>query len=638
MNSADPTTHDIPWLGTRRAIFALLVLTSTALGGWTMFEILRVNGITPLQCVILGLFVITFGWITIAFWTSIMGFVLQLTRRDPLTLAKLRTNDVPTQLGEHRTALVMPIFNEDPQRVANGLECTCRSLLEYPGAERFEAFVLSDTSNDEIARREEIAVAALQQRLGARIAIHYRRREENHGRKAGNLADFCRRWGRHYDYMVVLDADSIMGGKTLMSLVQSMQANPSVGMIQTVPIPIRQDSVFGRFTQFAAALHSPMLATGQSFWQGDAANFWGHNAILRTRAFMACCGLPTLSGKPPLGGEILSHDFVEAALLRRAGWEVRLDTSLKESFEEVPSNLLEFAKRDRRWTQGNMQHLRLLTGRGLHTMNRFHFLCGALAYLSSLLWAMMLGVSTVDAIGRAQGQHRFFSDGYQLFPDWPISTPGLIIPLLVSTVVLLLLPKALGVLLAFIQCPAAYGGRFRLVASTFLEIAIAVLIAPIMMAFHSLFIIGVLTGYNVTWNAQVREGRSVPWKDAIRHTWAGTLLGAIWGLATYQMAPEFFWWLSPVWAGLLLAAPLVRFTSSLKRGARLRRFGLLLVPSEVSPPPVLQPLEISSLSSDSQGLSLAPPPPELPGEMPIQSFTDLPHPRARPLTKVPVKE
>ncbi len=621
MNSASPPTR-IPWLSARRWTFALLVLASTAFGGWAMFEILRVNGITPLQTVVLGLFVITFGWITIAFWTAIIGFVLRLTHRHPLTLARVAPPTSAKHLGEHRTALVMPIYNEDPIRVATGLESTCRSLLEQPGVEGFEAFVLSDTQDATIARQEEAAIAALQQRLAPHFTVHYRRRENNQGRKAGNLADFCRHWGWHYDYMIVLDADSIMGGQTLVSLVASMQANARIGLIQTIPIPIRSDSVFGRFTQFAAALHSPLLATGQCFWQGETVNFWGHNAIIRTQAFMESCGLPELPGRPPLGGEILSHDFVEAALLRRTGWEVHLDVHVGESYEEVPSNILDFAKRDRRWIQGNMQHLRLLGVPGLHPMSRFHFLFGAMAYLTSLLWGLMLVVSTVDAIGRAQGRHDFFSAGYQLFPNWPISTPGLIIPLIISTVMLLLLPKMLGFLLSFIQQPEAYGGRFKLLLSTLLEIAIAILIAPLMMAFHSLFILSVLSGHKVSWDAQVREGRSVPWKDALRHTWVATLLGAGWAYATYSLAPVFFWWLSPVWIGLMLSAPLVKLTSSLTHGKRLRRLGLLCVPSEVMPSPLLQ--NVQSVTPDAHGAPLRPPPAPLPGDMPLQSFSAKP--------------
>ncbi|APE31642.1 glucan biosynthesis glucosyltransferase H [Halomonas aestuarii] len=621
MSSADGALR-VPWLAARQALVALLVLATTALGGWAMFDILNVDGITALQGIVLGLFVIIFGWITVAFWTAIIGFLLQLTRRDPLTLARLDPPATATDPGEHRTALVMPIHNEDPERVAGGLESTCRSLLDHPHAQGFEVFVLSDTRDDAIARREQAAIARLQRRLAPDLAVHYRRREDNRGRKAGNLADFCRRWGHRYDYLVVLDADSLMGGETLVSLVGMMQAHPGIGLIQTVPIPVGASSVFGRFTQFAAALHSPLLATGHCFWQGDAANFWGHNAILRTRAYMACCGLPMLPGTPPLGGEILSHDFVEAALMRRAGWRVHLEVRLGESHEEVPSHLLAFAKRDRRWIQGNLQHLRLLTARGLHPMNRLHFLSGALAYLSSLLWGLMLVVSTVDAIGRAQGRHDFFRSGYQLFPDWPIATSDLIMPLLLSTGVILLLPKVLGFLLALIQRPGAFGGHARLLASTLLEIAFAILIAPLMMLLHSGFILSVLGGHEVRWDAQDREGRSVPWGEAFRHTWLASLIGAGWAASTYLLAPMFFWWLSPVWGGLLLAAPLVRVTSSPTLGRWLARAGLLRVPAEVMPTAVLR--RWATAPPSPPGAHPTPPPPQSPGEMPLQSFVAWP--------------
>ncbi|MDT8878779.1 glucans biosynthesis glucosyltransferase MdoH [Halomonas saccharevitans] len=633
MSSADGSLR-APWLAARQALVALLVLATTALGGWAMFDILNVDGITVLQGIVLGLFVIIFGWITVALWTAIIGFLLRLTRRDPLTLERLDSPAPTSDPGEHCTALVMPIHNEDPERVVGGLESTCRSLLDQPHVRGFEVFVLSDTRDEAIARREQAAIAGLQRRLAPELAVHYRRRDDNRGRKAGNLADFCRRWGHRYDYLVVLDADSLMGGETLVSLVARMQAHPGVGLIQTVPIPVGACSVFGRFTQFAAALHSPLLATGRCFWQGDAANFWGHNAILRTRAYMACCGLPTLSGTPPLGGEILSHDFVEAALMRRAGWRVHLDVHLDESHEEVPSHLLAFARRDRRWIQGNLQHLRLLGARGLHPMSRLHFLSGALAYLTSLLWGLMLVVSSVDAIGRAQGRHEFFRTGDQLFPDWPIATSNLMLPLLISTGVILLLPKVLGCLLSVIQRPGAFGGRARLLASTLLEIALAILVAPLMMLLHSRFILGVLGGHEVRWDAQDREGRPVPWGEAFRHTWLATLIGVGWAASTYLLATMFFWWLAPVWGGLLIAAPLVRVTSSPTLGRWLTRAGLLRVPAEATPPPVLRRWALAPPGPSMASTPVArpaPPPPEAPGEMPLQSFVAWPPASARPI-------
>src|SRR5690606_1977055 len=136
-----------------------------------------------------------------------------------------------------------------------------------------------------------------------------------------------------------LDADSIMSGETLLTLVRTMQATPRAGIIQTVPMPVGQQTMFGRFVQFAARLYSPMLATGLSFWQVGEANYWGHNAIIRIAPFMKHCGLPVLTGEPPLGGEILSHDFVEAAFMRRGNWHVYLLPDLEGSYEGLPANI-----------------------------------------------------------------------------------------------------------------------------------------------------------------------------------------------------------------------------------------------------------------------------------------------------------
>ncbi|WP_372614492.1 glucans biosynthesis glucosyltransferase MdoH, partial [Halomonas sp.] len=346
----------LPWLTSRRCLLGLLVAVTTLAGAFLMLRILEGGGLTPLRGGILILFTLTFAWIALAFWSAVFGLVVA------------------------------------------ALEATSRSLIDTGEAHHFEAFVLSDTTDTDIAEDEGRQIAELQQRLKGDLTLHYRRRTDNRGRKAGNIAEFCRRWGRRYDFMVVLDADSRMEGKTLLALVRAMQARPSVGLIQTVPLPARQITLFGRLAEFAASLYAPILAAGQSSWQGDTANYWGHNAILRVSAFMDHGGLPVLPGRPPLGGEILSHDFVEAALLRRGGWEVQLEARIRGSFEEMPGNLLDFARRDRRWTQGNLQHLRLLDVPELHGMNRLHFLLGAMAFLSSLLWLGVLVAGSLDAM------------------------------------------------------------------------------------------------------------------------------------------------------------------------------------------------------------------------------------------------
>jgi len=273
---------------------------------------------------------------------------------------------------------------------------------------------LSDTTKLDIAQRERNQWKQFTDRIGdLSKQTFYRRREKNLHRKVGNIAEFLQRWGKNYDHMIVLDADSVMSGTCLLRMVRTMQANPRAGLIQTVPIPVRQTTFFGRFVQFAAVLYSPMLATGIAFWQTGAANYWGHNAIIRVQAFLDHCGLPTLPGKAPFGGDILSHDFVEAAMLRRAGWDVFLLADLEGSYEEVPCNIIDYATRDRRWVQGNIQHLGILDAGGLHPISRLHFLLGATAYISSLIWLLMLVLSTADAVVRALHSNEYFRTSTQ---------------------------------------------------------------------------------------------------------------------------------------------------------------------------------------------------------------------------------
>ena len=453
----------------RRRLYFGLVAGTTLIGVTMMLDIVRAAGINALEIIVLVLFAVTFGWISLSFWNAVIGFALMVLRRDPLSLgpAMNRNSEEPIR---SLTALVMPARNEDPERVMSGLAAMLGSLARTGQGHQFELHLLSDTTDPTLARAEEAAWATLKQKLGRSTGLHYRRRPDNIGHKSGNIADFCDRWSEDYDFMVVLDADSVMTGRTLVELVRRMEANPRIGLIQTVPIPARRDTLFGRLVQFAASLYSPMLATGQSFWHTDAANYWGHNAIVRIGPFVEHCTLPILSGDPPLGGPLLSHDFVEAALMRRAGWDVYLLPSIGGSYEEVPANILDYAKRDRRWTQGSLQHLRLLWTRGLHPLSRLHFLLGALGYVASLLWLLMLLASTAYIVLPSFGIASFLG-GYSLLPDWPSPWPSQVVPLLGVTIGLLFLPKLLGVILA-LRHPRPFGGTGRLLLSALLEIAV----------------------------------------------------------------------------------------------------------------------------------------------------------------------
>jgi membrane glycosyltransferase len=575
----------------RRALFfSLTFMTSFFLSG-LMWDILRANGFTALEKTGLGLFFILVTWITGAFWTALIGFVIRLRGRDN---AVIHADEVVGHTLIGRTAVVMPIYNEDTQRVFAGLDIIWSSLKAEPQQAMFDLFILSDTRKPEIAAAEEVACRELVDRQGGQGRIFYRRREQNIGRKAGNIADFVRSWGGAYDYAVVLDADSIMTGNALVTLAGLMDKHPEAGIVQALPIPAGRETLFARLIQFGARLNSPMLASGLAYWQLGEGNYWGHNAILRLRQFAEFCDLPKLPGKPPLGGEILSHDFVEAAFMRRAGYQVWLAADVDGSWEEVPSNVLDYAARDRRWAQGNLQHLGLLPMRGLHWLSRIHLITGVLSYVTSPIWLIVLALSSVIVCMEAvQGIQYFEPGSYSLFPSWPESRATEIVALLSITLSILLMPKVLGATLALVnsRLRRAYGGAARLLASVLVEQVFSTLLAPSMMIFHTTFVITTLAGKPVTWNAQDRGDRGITFLEALNRHKGQILLGLAWGAAILLMAPRYIWWMMPILSGLILSVPLTMLTSRTSVGRWMRRRGLLLTPEETNTPAELAELE-----------------------------------------------
>ncbi len=578
----------------RLFIMAMLVIPSTALAGWSLYQIFLPNGLTNLEIAQLGLGLTLFAWLCMAFWTAVIGFVLQLANIDPLSLRRKQLAPDHSRPLTQRHAVVMPVYNEDTRRIMVGFEACVRELMGTENAAQFDFYMLSDTRDSEKADNELRAFTRLQKRLGDFSSqVFYRRREQNLHRKVGNLKEFCERWGGHYESMIVLDADSVMSSERMQDLARRIEQNPDTALVQTIPMPVRQNTFFGRFVQFAAHLYSPMLATGLSFWQTDSANYWGHNAIIRIAPFMQHCGLPTLQGRAPFGGEILSHDFVEAALLRRAGWQAYLLTETTGSYEEVPSNIVDYAIRDRRWVQGNIQHLGLLKVKGLKTENRLHFLFGAFAYISSLVLFCMLALGTADALIRATSVPEFFVSEYQLFPSWQIARQDMMMVTLWGTAALLFLPKLLGITLALIKRKEEFGGTWVLLKSAALELMMVVLIAPLMMFYHSYFVLSVLIGHSVKWEAQEREGRKVPWKVAFKHTQIMSCLAVVWGVTTFYYTPSLFMWLLPVLVGMVLAAPVIHFSSSDSLGMAMRKRGIFVIDQELEECTALKRLRVA---------------------------------------------
>jgi len=607
----------------RRTLFFGLTLASSVLASLLMLDILRANGLTVLEGMSLVLFFGLFTWIAASFWTAIAGFILRLRGSDP---AVVQAHDVEGLVVHNRVALVMPVYNEDPVRTTAGIDAIWSSLSQLPESRFFDLFILSDTRKDDIAEAEVAAWQGLVAHHGAQGRIFYRRREQNIGRKAGNIEEFVQNWGGAYEHMVVLDADSVMSGRALVTLARLMDANPKAGIIQTAPLPVGRETLFARMVQFGARLNGPMLSAGLAWWQLGDANYWGHNAIIRLKAFAAHCALPKLPGKAPLGGEILSHDFVEAAFMRRAGYQVWLVPDLMGSWEEVPSNIIDFAARDRRWAQGNLQHFNVLRMHGLYWLNRLHMATGILSYATSPMWFAVLILSSVITCQEAiNGYHYFESGAHTLFPVWPEYRDGEIAALLLATIVVLLLPKLLGFTLACMdrERRQSYGGALRLSASLLLEQVFSMLLAPPMMVFHSTFVITTLMGKPVAWNAQERGDRGVSFRDALVRHRGQMALGVIWGAVILTFAPRFIWWIMPVLAGLLLSAPLTVFTSRSSIGLAFKARGLLLTPEESSPPPELATMRERLVELTEGGVAPLliaedpPPAPRVPAHVPL---------------------
>jgi membrane glycosyltransferase len=575
----------------RRLVLVVLVILGTAAATRLLASVLAGDGLSLPEVTILALFALTFGWISIAFWTAIAGFLLHLFGQTHRVhggqLAPATDGPI-----SGRTALVMPVYHEDPEAVGARLAAIYRSLERTGQLDAFDLFILSDSRDPEIVRNEGLMWTRLCIELGAKGRLFYRNRTDNVGRKAGNIAEFCQRWGGRYRYFVVLDADSLMAGETLAAMVRLMEANPTAGLIQTPPQPIGAISLFARIQQFASALYSPLFALGTAFWYPGRCNYWGHNAIIRTKAFMQSADLPVLPGKPPLGGEILSHDFVEAALLARAGWSVWLLPDLGSSYEELPPTLADYAQRDQRWCQGNLQHLRLLTFKGLCAVNRAHLLAGAMSYLASVFWLVLLLLATVEAARVQASNWAYFPDAGALFPVWPISKTFEMVGLYSITMGMLLMPKLLGLLIAAANGPRrrGYGGLRRLTQSALVEIVLSVMLAPVMMFQQTQAVLNTLLGRKVTWKAQRRGGGEETWADAIANYGAITVMGTVWGAVAYMLAPDLLTWMSPVLIGMLLAVPLAVWLSRENAGLAARRQGWFLTPEETAPPPVVADL------------------------------------------------
>jgi membrane glycosyltransferase len=563
----------------RWALGLLPALALSGGGGALLGRALAADGLSVLE----GLWVALFAGLSLlasmGMTAAVLGFLAGRRAADvrPSSLARGTARfdaDAPGNPGSAlpRSALLLPIYHESAEHVFAAVAAMRESLQRTPGGDAFEIFVLSDSRDPAAAAEEERAYRRVVALSDGGVPVYYRRRSKNERQKAGNLAEFFERFGHRYVYAVILDADSLMRGDTVVEMLRRMEASPRLALLQAPLALHRGATLFARAQQFVASVCGPMFTRGLALWSGPQGNYYGHNAVVRVRAFLECCALPVLSGEPPLGGHILSHDFVEAALLCRAGWDVRIAHDLEGSWEELPATLPDYIARDRRWCQGNLQHLRIALADGLRPMSRVHMLVGAAQYMAGPAWlAFVLIGAQLGARGDGSG------------------VAGELALLLTSvTLLVLLLPRGLG-LLETLRDPVRrrqHGGALRLITGVGVEAMLSLLIAPLLMLHHARIIGSILAGRAVRWGAQARRARgqlaSVVRSEALTMLAGGVMLGAL-----CAARPDLLPWLAPIWVPWLCAIPIALLASTELLGSLLRRLGIWTVASESEPDELL---------------------------------------------------
>ncbi|HEY1246054.1 MAG TPA: glucans biosynthesis glucosyltransferase MdoH [Hyphomicrobiaceae bacterium] len=555
----------------RRIVFALNAVTYGAML-WVAALILGAGGWTVVDMVLFAAFAVGLPWTVLGFWNALIGLWLLHCHKDPMAevapFAAAGDQPAPIRIN---TAVFMTVRNEDPGRAILRLKTVKASIDATGEGGAYSYFVLSDTNIPDLACAEEKAVVAWKAADPDADRIVYRRREKNTGFKAGNVRDFCERWGGDFALMLPLDADSLMAGEDIVRLTRMMQAHPKIGILQSLVVGMPTSSGFARIFQFGMRHGMRSYTMGQAWWVGDCGPFWGHNALVRIAPFVERCGLPLLPGKPPLGGHVLSHDQVEATLMRRAGYEVRVLPEERGSWEENPPTMLEFARRDVRWCQGNMQYTRLLDLPGLYPMSRFQLVWAILMFIGIPAWTLMIALLPVAA-WQTQG-----------VADFPV---GLATGLYVTFFTMYLMPKIAGLLDAMLTRGgvARYGGWLRFAAGAAIELVFSFLQGAVSTIRTSIFMIGLAVGKSVTWGGQSRDAQRLSWAAAAWALWPQTLFGALVCGALLATVPAVFWWSLPLTAGYLLAVPFAVLTAHPAFGSALQRLGLCGIPEDFATP------------------------------------------------------
>ena len=565
------------WLERVQLLIARLVLF-TVTAGLTAFGVFEMRavisgggaGATLLQWAFLVLFTISFAWVGFSASQCILSF--------PAAVIGARRRTISAEPCP--TAVLVPVYNEEPRRIAAAIEALASGLAQRaPG--RFAVFLLSDTNRPDAWIEEESVFFRLHAEAPLACPVYYRRRTSNAERKAGNIADWVTRFGGAYEAMLVLDADSVMGADTVVTLAARMAADPGLGLLQTIPGLVRARTLFARLQQFANRCYGPVFAAGLAAWHGPESNYWGHNAIIRTRAFAEAGKLPVLKGKPPFGGHVMSHDFIEAALLRRAGWRVELAADLEASFEEAPPALSDVIVRDRRWAQGNLQHSRFLFADGLSFVTRLHLFSGIMSYVSALIWMALILCGLALAIQAELTEPDYFAE-VSLFPSWPVFDSERAVRLFIIAMVVVLTPKLLGWLAVLLRPRRllAFGGPIALTLSVITETILSALYAPVMMLSQANILLDILLGRDSGWKPQRRDDGAISLGQALRaHVWH-VATGVALAVTTLLLGLGLFFWTLAVTAGLVLS-PVLSWVSGMRwAGLALRRVGVLRTPEE----------------------------------------------------------
>jgi membrane glycosyltransferase len=576
----------------RRALYVSLVALTIAAVMW-----LAVVAVPPASfggIAFLILFSVTLPWSVIGFWNAAIGFLLMRFSSDPVAAVNPLANTIR---GDERitasSAILMCIRNESPDPVVRNLQPLMEGLVQAGVATLFHVYILSDTSFPEVIEAEEALFGPFAEKWKDIIPITYRRRPINTAYKAGNIRDFCERWGGNHDYAVTLDADSYMPAETVLQLVRIAQVNPSLGILQTLVVGMPSVSVFARVFQFGMRLGMRSYTLGATWWQGDCGPYWGHNALIRLKAFIAHCDLPKLRGDGPLSGWVLSHDQVEAALMRRAGYDVRVLPVEGVSWEENPPTLMEFSRRDLRWCQGNMQYWKLLTMPGLKPVSRFHLMFAIWMYLGSPAWMAMMAIGTVLLAMSEISTTQYI----------PVQ-PGAGTALFTITLIMTFSPKLATMLDVFLEerTRRAWGGSLAFACNLIAEWLFMLFLAPIVALTHTIFMSRLFVfRKGLAWNSQSRDSHAVPWRLAFAKLWPQTLAGCIvLGVVTLK-SPHDFWFALMGTLGMILAAPFAVATASPLVGRLFAKLGIAKLPEEIQQPEALLALHLPAMELTKRG-------------------------------------